>query len=233
MADILFQNKDVCILHPLSSRGILVFSRSGTKKICTEGLYTYNKLRKVHPELRLPQRKNIDPTHNDLIFFRAPTHADTTTFETSFNGQSPKDIIKPDPPFETPAAIAVIRIDPKKTFVYSSETRIDGTYADLIASRISMTKYLKRIHDHEKLYSQPYCGNMITYEKKIYKDAENCRFPWKEYLPKQGIAEVVVKLPHIPPTWFVSCEDNGVAEVGKTRQTRRRSHRTRRHSRKN
>jgi hypothetical protein len=93
-----------------------------------------------------------------------------------------------------------------------------------------MTKYLKRIRHNEHLYSQPYCGNIITYHKKIFKDAEHCQLPWKEYLPTQGIAEVVVKVPHIPPSWFVSCEDNGVAEVEKKRKTRKRSNRTRRNS---
>jgi hypothetical protein len=235
-SDILFENEDVCILHPASSRGILVFTVSGTKKICTEGLFSYNELRKVHPELGLANRSRAhhDPSHNDLIFFRAPYNTDTTSFETSFDGKTPKDIIKPIFSSDSQKAIAVIRIDPAKTFIYSSETRALGSYSDLMRSRIPMMEYLLRIRGHSSLrpiYPQKSCGNIITFEKGLFPSTMNCSYPWKEYLPVERMAEVVVKLPHIPPSWFVSCDDNGMEFVQKRRKQSRRNKQTRRNRR--
>jgi hypothetical protein len=69
---------------------------------------------------------------------------------------------------------------------------------------------------------------MITFEKRVVPSTEKCKYPWEEYLPVEKMAEVVVKLPHIPPSWFVSCEDNGMELVQKRRKQSRRNKRTRR-----
>jgi len=174
-SDVLFQDENVCILNPSSKRGILVFTISDSWNICDEGLYSHNELRKVHPELGLKNRNHIDPTHNDLIFFRAPYNSDVSTFESSYDGISPAEMLGT----YIKEAIAVIRIDPDKTFVFSSEIRAIGhsvrtipkskLLEDLEQSRIPMTKYLKIINEYSTMSSgsKKIISNLRTYEKRL------------------------------------------------------------------
>jgi len=232
-SDILFQTNDVCILNPRSNRGILIQTWSRSKNICREGLLSYNELRKVHPELGLTDRKtdHHDPKHDDLIFFRGPYNSDTTTFQSSYDGNSPEGMIKKYSVPSKESAIALIRIDPEKTFVYSSETRAKGTYSDLQSSRIPMTEYLRRIDGHSKFgYSGNPCSNIITYEKRRFP-TPNCTYPWIAGFPIERNSEVVVEVPRIPPEWLVSCDSNGgrrKKNAYKTRRSTRRRRQTKR-----
>jgi hypothetical protein len=208
-SDIIFQDENVCILEPTSPRGIIIFTISKSWNICKEGLLSYNELRKRYPELGLinRSRSHVDPEHNNLIFFRAPYNSDTSTFESSYDGKPPQSMLGKF----SKEALAIIRIDPEKTFVFSSETRAKGTYSDLLKSRIPMIDYLTRIKGHkDKFVKYPgkICSNIITYEKNIVSQHFECKYPLEEYLPIERMAEVVVKLPHIPPEWFVGCITN-------------------------
>lgn len=205
MSDILFQNHDVCILDPSSSRGVLIFTISSSAKvICSEGLYSYNTLRHIKPELNLKNRHHEDPEHDNLIFFRAPFHPNVSSFETSYKVKSPADLLP------SRGALAIIRIDPDKTFVYSSEIRAKGTYADLQTSRILFNSYITRIennllHIGTHKPGHKVCANLITYYTDYVPLSYKCIYPKIEYLPIERMAEVVVKIPHIPPSWFVAC----------------------------
>ena len=194
-SDILFQNNDICILKPDSPRGIVVFTRSKSTNICTEGILSYNELRLRHPELGLTDRYHHDLSHDDLIFFRAPYNSDTSTFETSYDRISAKvDQYSP--------AIALIKIDPNNTFVYLSEARSEGSYQDLLNSRISMRNYLDNVipvikranayslNDvYDGILSRSLIQHLKTYGSSVTR-----------------FFEVVAKIPHIPTEWLVSCE---------------------------
>jgi hypothetical protein len=223
--DILYQNNDVCILDPASERGILIFTRSKSKNICSEGLLSYNELRKRHPELNLKNRHHHDPTHDDLIFFRAPYNSDTSSFESSYDGKPVESMLST----LNEEAFAILRIDPEKTYVYSSETRAKGKYSDLIASRIPMSDYLNRIRGHSSFraqYPSKPCANILTFEKRIFGQYAYCSYPWEEYLPIERMAEVVVKLPHIPPEWFVKCVTNTIKKANARFGGKRRMRKT-------
>jgi hypothetical protein len=54
----------------------------------------------------------------------------------------------------SPETCVTIRIDPEKTYVYSSEIRAIGKYPDLLRSRIPMTVYLDKLRNMPKDYSR-------------------------------------------------------------------------------
>jgi hypothetical protein len=217
--DVLFENKDVCILNPKLERGIVVFSLSDSENICSEGILSYNKLKETHPRLNLPDRTavHIDPDHNDLIFFRAPYNSDTSTFENSYGVNSPIDLKKKN--------IALIRIDPEKTQVYSSAVRARpyATNNHLQATRISMYDYLDIIKQNEDEHHTSFRANILTYKKEFFRKDENEQGdfkmyddddddfdnkhmdPWITDFPIERMAEVVVKLPIIRKEWLVAC----------------------------
>jgi hypothetical protein len=223
-SDVLFQDKDVCILKPDSNRGILIYHASTHTNICAEGLFTYNEVRRRHPELRLRDRK-FTPINknNDVIKFRAPFKTDLTSFETMY-GSEPRQLMGTD----KPEVLVIIRVDPDKTFVYSSEARTHGDDETLMKSRIPLRSYLKRIDGKADLkveYPKEMCGNVLTYETKLVHADETCHYPWIKYLPIERNAEVVVERPHIPTNWFVACHKNAVALKGGGRKRGRRKSR--------
>jgi hypothetical protein len=212
--DILYQDEDICILHPDSRRGTLVYYVSGHTNICNEGLLTYNEVRRRHPELGFRPRTTVGDSSNKIIF-RAPFTADLRTFKTAFKAE-PKEILGN----QRPEIIVIIRIDPAATFVYSSEARTHNDEKGLKASRIPFNEYIRRIakHKNPESYLEDVCGNVYTYESKIIRGAETCIYPWIKYLPVQRNAEVVAKIPHIPPTWFVTCYTNSARTPKSARQ---------------
>lgn len=283
-SDILFQDRDVCILKPDSDRGILIYTISrprfggNTKTVCQEGLLSYNELLKRHPEYKLKPRLGlyINSNHNDLIFFRAPFTSDVNSFESSYNGESPKDMLSK----YSPETIVTIRIDPDLTWVYSSEIRVMGSYSNLLRSRIPMRAYLEKLKTMPKEYlknGKNMYANIITYEK-VFKNSKNVpvsrsifnnwglsnnnwnpnndygynneeenyenyeeneynndnkgnrggAYPLVKHFPIERNAEVVVKIPHIPPEWFVSCDSNNIAKGGHNKCRTLKKHKKRR-----
>ena len=208
-SDILFQDADVCILDPKSERGMLVFTDSFRKgrDICGEGLFSYNELRKRHPELGLTERVMPHADHNDLIFFRAPYNNDVSTFKSSYDKT----------PEEMGPGITVIRIDPEKTFVYLSEARESPMTDDLAKTRTSMKDYFGTIIPLIK-------GDMLRYAFAKPKGINISESLIKDLIEHGNrlsrFFEVVVKLPHIPPEWFVYCKPTG----GGFRRKRRGRH---------
>jgi hypothetical protein len=230
--DILFKNEDVCILTPSSTRGVIIFTNvtarfgGDPKNVCEDGLFSYNELSRKYPEYKLQYRKEINETHNDLIFFRAPYNSDVSTFKSSY-GKNVKDMLSNF----LPQTIVTIRVDPNETYVYSSEIRAKGRLTDLKRSRILMTEYLEKIKNIPKDYiknGKDMYSNIITY-KKIYKntlphrkqrnnwieiDRSELTYPEIMHFNIEKNTEVVVKLPNIPPSWFVDCINNGIKNKG-------------------
>jgi hypothetical protein len=223
-SDVIYEDKDVCILQPNSSRGILLYHASTHTNICSEGLLTYNEVRKRHPELKMRDRKATDINkNNDVIKFRAPFTNDLTNFQTTY-GSDPRQLMGTD----KPEVIVIIRVDPDKTFVYSSEARSHGDDETLIKSRLPLRTYLKRITGKMQMkvdYPNEMCGNILTYETKVVHTDDICHYPWIKYLPIERNAEVIIDRPHIPTNWFVACHKNGAALKGgrRPRSKRRRT----------
>ena len=219
-SDILYEDADICILHPDSRRGIEVFTISGSHNICKEGLLSYNELRRRHPEYGLPNRSrdHRNAKHNNLIFFRAPYNRDVSSFETSYDNKSPEDMIKRS---YSETAIATIRIDPDKSYVYYSEARASGTAADIQISRVPMKHYIEyMIPTIKRRGAYRNHSGLIQF---VYSDRLTNRLA--EHSDGYGSTitrffELVANIPHIPPEWFVRCH---IAGPKKNNTRRRRS----------
>lgn len=220
--DILFQNDDVCVLKPDSPRGILIFSRvrlnkenyktdeefeEAKRNICSEGVYSYNELKKQKPELGLTSRETHGD-HDDLIFFRAPFTPDITTFESAYECREPSDL---NYVHDNHIITVLLRIDPEKTFVYSSELRAKQP-AMIYNSRKPMMKYLEIIDKNKQIqrpninpFNYKMVANLFTYEQSYRLNNIKSVFPYMDYWNINRNTEVVVKIPHIPGNWLHSC----------------------------
>ncbi len=197
--DVLYQDENVCILKPDSPRGVVVFhinSKGNTNTICSEGLLSFNELRRRNPQFGLQKRKitgSHNADHDDIIYFRAPFTNDPTTFVSSF-GQSPSNFLKKSGHAQT---IVLLKVDPFKTNVFYSQARIH-----------TFTNYNKPF----EYYTKPMYKYLYT--PAFLRGAEVGTPLWRSEKERgaQGYKnyEVVVKLPHIPPEWFVDCIYNGL-----------------------
>lgn len=96
LPDVVFEDRDVCILHPNSQRGIWVFTKNSVPN--GQPIRTGEWMK-----ANVPSFKERDIFH-PYVFFRAPYFAET-------------------PYYDAGAEAKWIRVDPDKTFVYSSEIR--------------------------------------------------------------------------------------------------------------
>ena len=107
-SEILYQNDLVCILKPNVKKGILVWTQyiqpSEMNNLC---------------ELELKTEKELKSKSIPYIFFRAPYYSrdiDYTSVETEIKSSYGEEEIGTEPK-------VFIRVDPDKTFVFSSEIR--------------------------------------------------------------------------------------------------------------
>jgi hypothetical protein len=188
--DILFCDNDVCILKPEIKKGIVIFTNYTQPKnmpsLCESGLKTGYQL----------QKEGINFGRNiihDCIFFRAPYYSniiDYTTINTeiiSSYGEEHQD----------KATQIWIRIDPERTFVYSSEIRAayhphfyynspDYLHAidnEVKKSRKIMTNYLQIINDNLKIISKykndiKFVYNLYTSNVLLISSINNINYPF-------------------------------------------------------
>ena len=198
--DILYKDDDICILHPLSKRGIVVYSSVDTDVITT-GLKTGLYLSITEPAKL--QRSIAHP----YSFFRAP-------FVQMPEGLSSekyyaKEIIK------AYKNIVTIRIDPEQTFVYSSECRVISD-AKIKGSRCLMKEYYNRIGNnlpdqrgYMKIYNI-YNGNQLYYKYPSHNYSKyNLPNGYMSY-PYNRNCEILARVDVIPPDWFVDIIQNGI-----------------------
>ncbi len=158
--DILFQDNDVCILKPNVKKGILIFTdynqSKGMPSLCESGLKTGVQL----------QSEGVNfgrSTIHNYIFFRAPYFSNPIDYEsidTEIESSFGEGV-------NATPSIVWIRIDPEKTFVYSSEIRtsysspyhygslryLSDIENEVKKSRKSMINYLKILDENEKVIS--------------------------------------------------------------------------------
>ena len=210
--DILYQDKDICILNPSSKRGVLVFSRYNEQvtTICTDGLKTQAQL---HKEGII----NKDVLHS-YSFFRAPYLAndiDYTSIDTEILSSFGEDIA-PDK-----KNMVWIRVDPDKTYVYSSEIRaryraphyygsqeyLDAMQIEVNESRKLMHKYLKILDSNSKILKEDgkkLNYNLHTSKGKLVPKTIKTEYPYDHY-PINTNSEILVRMPNLTPNYFVKC----------------------------
>jgi hypothetical protein len=215
--DILFQDNDVCILKPDVKKGILIFTNytqpKGMPSLCESGLKTGVQLQSEGVNFG---RSMI----HDYIFFRAPYFSNPIDYE-SIDTEIESSFGKG---FNNIPSRVWIRIDPEKTFVYSSEIRAvykppyhRETPEFLLQmenhvknSRKSMIDYLKILEDNEKVISminsnQKPFFNLFSSKVVLFPiDAKTPKYPFNENNVNMH-SEVLVRIPHLTPNYFVKC----------------------------
>jgi hypothetical protein len=173
-SDIMYQDDLVCILRPDVKKGIIVWTHFtqpvGMNSLCNLGLKTGKKLKEEGVNFG---RTKIHP----YIFFRAPYYSrdiDYTSVETEIISSYGEGQIGKEPR-------AFIRVDPDRTFVFSSEIRakIPSVYFHksdghlLTKQELSLThsKFLMSPDDerYRELYNE-YYNHEINKSKKTLSE---------------------------------------------------------------
>jgi hypothetical protein len=209
-SDILYQNDLVCILRPDVKKGIIVWTHytqpAEMGSLCELGLKTGKQLKK---ESVYFGRSKIHP----YIFFRAPYYSrdiDYTSVETEINSSYGEGQIGREPR-------VFIRVDPDKTFVFSSEIRSVfkhsvwyGKEETVINnSKKTLSKYLEIISNNMKIIEnvkpdKKIWYNLFTSEAVLFSTAANIKEPFDDK-PIEKNSEILVSIPHLIPEYFVLC----------------------------
>lgn len=168
--DIMYQDDLVCILKPEVKKGIIIWTHftqpAGMNSLCNLGLKTGKQLQKEGIDFG---RSKIHP----YIFFRAPYYSrdiDYTSVETEIISSYGEGQIGLEPR-------VFIRVDPDRTFVFSSEIRAkipavyfhisDGHIISKEELRLTHSKFFMPLTDerYRKLYYE-YYNSEINKSKK-------------------------------------------------------------------
>jgi hypothetical protein len=209
-SDIMYQDNMVCILKPNVKKGIIIWTEytqpKGMDSLCKSGLKTGEKL----------QEEKIDfgrTKIHQFIFFRAPYYSreiDHTSIETEINSSYGEGHIK------TKSSI-YIRVDPDKTFVFSSEIRstfkrpqwFDKEETMILNSKKTLSEYLQIINDNVKIIESIKTGqkilyNLFTSKAVLFPSEANLPLPF-DNTPIERNSEILVSIPHLTPNYFVFC----------------------------
>lgn len=209
-SDIMYQDDLVCILKPDVKKGIIIWTNftqpEGMGSLCELGLKTGKKLKEEGVNFG---RTKIHP----YIFFRAPYYSrdiDYTSVETEINGSYGEKQLRIK-------SRAFIRVDPDKTFVFSSEIRDIfkhtawyGKEEDIINnSKKTLSKYLKIIKKNMEIKKnvksdQKILYNLFSSEALLFPIRESPKEPFDDE-PIEKNSEILVSIPHLTSEYFVSC----------------------------
>lgn len=210
-SDIMYQDDLVCILRPNVKKGIIVWTNfeqpAEMGSLCELGLKTGEQLQKEGIDFG---RSKIHP----YIFFRAPYYSrdiDYTSVETEINSSYGEGQIERE-------SRAFIRVDPDKTFVFSSEIRNGfkhqawyGKAETMIDnSKKTLSKYLEIISNNREIIENVKPGkkiwyNLFTSEAVLFPITARPKEPFDDY-PIQTNSEILVSIPHLTPNYFVLCK---------------------------
>jgi hypothetical protein len=204
--DIMYQDDLVCILRPHIKKGIIIWSNyiqpPNMPSLLTLGLKTGKKLKEEGVDFG---RSKIHP----YIFFRAPylsADIDYSTIETEIISSFGQGLLERDN--ETKV---FIRVDPDKTFVFSSEIRVNFfNEADtkIFDSKKKLSEYLTiiktnlEIETAETNKNNKILYNLLSSKAKIFLNKTK---PDKLFskAPINRNSEILVSIPHLTPDYFV------------------------------
>jgi len=209
-SDIMYQDDLVCILKPEVKKGIIIWTHftqpEGMGSLCELGLKTGKQLQiegiyfgrsKIHP----------------YMFFRAPYYSrdiDYTSVETEINSSYGEGQIGRE-------SRVFIRVDPDRTFVFSSEIR--DVYKHSVwygkentminNSKKTLSKYLEIINNNREIIEnvkpdKKIWYNLFTSEAVLFPIAAHPKEPFDNE-EIQINSEILVSIPHLTPDYFVLC----------------------------
>ena len=171
--------------------------------LCKLGLKTGKQL----------QIENIDFGRSKIhpyIFFRAPYYSrdiDYTSVETEINSSYGEGQIGRNPR-------VFIRVDPDRTFVFSSEIRAVSVWYGkehtmINYSKKTLSKYLEIINNNREIIEnvkpdKKILYNLFTSEAVLFPIAAHPGETFND-APIQRNSEILVSIPHLTPEYFVLC----------------------------
>lgn len=174
--------------------------------LCNLGLKTGKQLQSESINFG---RTKIHP----YLFFRAPYYSRDiayTSVETEIISSYGEGLIGTEPR-------AFIRVDPDKTFVFSSEIRDIfkhsvwyGKAENMINnSKKTLSKYLEIINNNKKIIENVKSDKKIWYnlfssEAVLFPIKASPKEPFDEK-PIERNSEILVSIPHLTPEYFVLC----------------------------
>ena len=204
--DIMFQDDLVCILRPYIKKGIIIWSNytqpPNMDSLLILGLKTGKKLKEECIEFG---RSKIHP----YIFFRAPylsADIDYSTIETEIISSFGQELLE-----RVNEPKVFIRVDPDKTFVFSSEIRVNFyNEADtkIFDSKKKLSEYLRIIKTNLDFFNksleprQKILYNLLSSEARLFPNTTN---PGKLFsnAPINRNSEILVSIPHLTSDYFV------------------------------
>jgi len=204
-SDILHQDDLICILRPEVKKGIIIWSEYTQPKdkdtLCKLGLKTGEQLEKEGVKFG---RSIFHP----YIFFRAPYYSRKINYTT------PEDEIFSSYDKINMKSKVFIRVDPTRTFVFSSEIRSGiRVNENIIKSKKTLSEYLKIIKQNslienaKKMTDQKILYNLFTSEAQLFQMSYRIKKPFDKYNsePINRNSEILVSIPHLTPEYFVLC----------------------------
>ena len=206
--DIMYQDDLVCILRPEIKKGIVVFTYYGN----SEGINKFNPYEDGLKTGKQLHSEGIDfgrTTIHPYIFFRAPFYSKKIDYSTIDS-----EIISSYGEIKNTNRV-FIRVDPDKTFVFSSEIRdiytrpiwYDKVDIMIENSKKSLSEYLTIIQNNVKIEQNVSISKKIYYhlfssEAKLFPKYVNVECPYDES-PINYNSEILVKIDHLTPEYFV------------------------------
>ena len=209
-SDIMYQDDLVCILKPEVKKGIIIWTNftqpKGMGSLCESGLKTGKQLQIEGIDFG---RSKIHP----YIFFRAPYYSrdiDYTSVETEIRSSYGEGQIGTKPR-------VFIRVDPDRTFVFSSEIRdvfkhlvwhgIENTMIN--NSKKTLSKYLEIINNNREIIEnvkpdKKIWYNLFTSKVVLFPIATHPTEPF-DNSPIEKNSEILVSNSHLTPDYFVLC----------------------------
>ena len=216
-SDIMYKDDLVCILKPEVKKGIIIWTHFTQPEemgsLCEFGLKTGKQLqiegikfgRSIIDGIEF-DRSRIHP----YIFFKAPYYSrdiDYTSVETEINSSYGEGQIGTEPR-------VFIRVDPDRTFVFSSEIRTKAEWygienVKLMISKKTLSKYLQIINDNVKIKKgvntdQKIWYNLFTSQAVLFPTRASPDLPFDNQ-PIERMSEILVSIPHLTPNYFVLC----------------------------
>ncbi len=202
--DIMHIDSSVCILKPEVKKGIIIYSAyvqpPGMDSLYNLGLKSGKKLFEEGIDFN---RTKIHP----YIFFKAPFYAnaiDYTTVNTEIASSYGKE-------YTDTRKRVFIRVDPKRTFTFSSEIRVkhfDNPQPFLNGSRKSLSDYLNIINNNQTTIKNVQCDQQILYnlyssEAKLFPKTWSPNPLIWDINPINRNSEILVSIPHLTSNYFV------------------------------
>ena len=204
--DIMYKDKHVCILKPNVQKGVIIMNRfnqpENMESLCDLGLKTGSQLQKEGMEFGRS-------VYHPYIFFRAPYRSPD---QMNYSNPEAEIISLYEETVLDEDGVVFIRVDPDKTFVFSSEIRtveFNKTKQNkmLKRSKKTLTDYLRIIKENSSITEKLNPGlryNLFTSEAKIFPYPRSKSTEWNEY-PIHRNSEILVYKPHLTRDYFVRC----------------------------